>query len=363
MIDPHKKNKNGKSYQIWIVSTLILTIASLAIFASITIYIDPLFHYHAPLEKYEYPINNERYQNDGISRNFEYDSIITGTSMAENFMKSEADQIFNANFIKVPFSGATYKEVNDNLCRAYDTGKNIRYVIRSLDYTHLIEDKNTYKPHMDYAAYLYDDNLFNDLNYVLNKSILFDKTFEVIRYTKSGSKTTDFDIYTNWNANFSFGVGTVLDSYTLEERNLTPQHLTNEERIMVQENIRQNVTDLAKKHPETTFYLFFPPYSICYWDELQNNGQIDWRIDAEQLAIEEILEVPNIKLYSFCTNFDLVCNLDNYKDQGHYGEWVNSWILEWMHNDEYLLTKNNYHEYIETIRGFYGTYNYDNLRK
>lgn len=130
---------------------------------------------------------------------------------------------------------------------------------------------------------------------------------------------------------------------------------------MVIGNIRQNVTDLADEHPETTFYLFFPPYSICYWDVLDNNGEVDWRIDAEEAAIEELLKHPNIRLYSFCSNFDLVCNLDNYKDAGHYGEWVNSWMLEWMQDDRYLLTKQNYREYLDTIRDFYGSYDYSSL--
>ena len=91
-------------------------------FSAITIYIDPLFHYHKPLEKFNYPIVDERYQNDGIVRNFEYNSIITGTSMVENFMTSEADEIFGSRFIKIPFSGGRYKEINDCLKRGYAAG-------------------------------------------------------------------------------------------------------------------------------------------------------------------------------------------------------------------------------------------------
>lgn len=139
--------------------------------------------------------------------------------------------------------------------------------------------------------------------------------------------------------------------------------LSEEEHVMVVENIQQNITDLADDHPETMFYLFFPPYSICYWDALKNNGQVDWRIDAEQAAIEEIVKHPNIKLFSFCNNFELVCNLNNYKDQAHYGEWVNSWILEWMSDDQYLLTEHNYQEYIREIREFYNSYDYSLLRE
>ena len=348
---------------VWIISTLALTMIAFVFFAAATVYIDPLFHYHGPLEQYEYPLNDPRYQNDGITRNFDYDSIITGTSMTENFRVSEANQLFGADFIKVPFSGGNYKEINDNLARGYDAGKKIRYVIRCLDYSRLVQDKDIVREDMVYPVYLYNSNLFDDVNYVLNKSVLLNRTWDVIRYTASGNKTTDFDTYTNWNAGYVFGEKEVLDSYVLGEKAQEMQVLTERERQMVVENIRQNVTDLAYAHPETTFYLFFPPYSICYWDVLKNDGQIDWRIDAEEAAIREMVQCPNIKLYSFCNNFELICNLDNYKDQAHYGEWVNSRMLEWMYEGEYLLTEENYKEYLDEIREFYHSYPYDSLHE
>ncbi|HBI60734.1 MAG TPA: hypothetical protein DDY31_05910, partial [Lachnospiraceae bacterium] len=201
-----------------------------------------------------------------------------------------------------------------------------------------------------------------DLNYVLNKSILFNQTYGVIRYTRGHKKTTGFDEYANWNASFTFGAETVLGTYTLGNPSEASRTLTEEEKHTILENIRQNVTDLADKHPETTFYLFMSPYSICYWDMLENNGEVDWQIDAEQTAIEAILGHSNIKLYSFTNNFELVCDLNNYKDQAHYGEWVNSWILEWMYNEDYLLTPDNYTQYLNEIRNFYNNYDYSSLR-
>lgn len=182
-----KEETEERKYKIWIISTLFFSISAFIMFATITIYIDPLFHYHKPLEKYKYPINNERYQNDGITKNFEYESIITGTSMTENFKKSEADKIFGSDFIKVPFAGGHYKEINDNLKRAYNSGKNIKYIIRCLDYSHLVEGKDTYREDIEYPFYLYNSNLFDDVNYVLNKSILFEQTLGVIKHTKNCS--------------------------------------------------------------------------------------------------------------------------------------------------------------------------------
>ncbi len=355
-----EKNNHSQKDKIWITATLTILLISFCLLGSLTIYIDPFFHYHAPLAKYEYPITNERYQNNGITRHFEYDSIITGTSMTENFKTSEADTIFKANFIKIPYSGGGYKEIDDSLELAYKYNKNIKYVIRALDYSRLIKDKDHYRTDVEYPTYLYNDNLFDDVNYFLNKTILFDRTMKVLKYTKDGNKTTTFDEYVNWMSEYEFGAKSVLASYSLEDPQ-PPRELTEEERRMVSENIQQNVTELVSAHPETTFYLFFPPYSICYWDMAKNEGTLDSQIDAEQMVIEELLKYPNVKLYSFCNNAELVCNLEHYRDQAHYDEWVNSQILEWMYNEEYLLTNENYLDYIQTKRDFYNNYDYSAL--
>ena len=52
-----------KKYSIVSVSfMLILTIGTMLI----TYIIDPYFHYHAPNENFNYSIDNQRYQNNGI---------------------------------------------------------------------------------------------------------------------------------------------------------------------------------------------------------------------------------------------------------------------------------------------------------
>ena len=79
----------------------------------ITVFIDPYFHYHKPIPAFYYELRQERYCNNGILRQFDYDAFIVGTSMTENFKTSEYDKLFDVQSVKVPLQGATYKEVND----------------------------------------------------------------------------------------------------------------------------------------------------------------------------------------------------------------------------------------------------------
>lgn len=338
------------------ISVLIIGIASIVIF------VDPYFHYHKPINTMFYTLDNQRSQNDGIIKQFDYDSIIIGTSMAENFKTSEFDEIFCGKSIKVCFSGGSYKEMNDNLQRAFNSGHEIKYVLRCLDYRSLMDDKDKMRSDLgEYPTYLYDQNFFNDVNYVLNKEIVFNVCIPMIvesyLHGKEGG-VTSFDVYSNWNSRQTFGAKAVLGDRREYKKAKDNIAFSEEDSEIVRDTIKQNVTSLAGKHPETTFLLFFPPYSIAYWGEGYENGTLNQQIDAEKFAIELLLEYENIELYSFNDCWDIVTNLNNYKDHLHYGEWINTKMLHMIHDGVGRLTKDNYETYIERERNFYLNYTY-----
>lgn len=329
---------------------------------AVTVVIDPYFHYHAPLDSLEYIIDDERYQNDGIVKHFKYNAIITGTSMTENFKTSELDSLFHVNSIKVPFSGASYKEVNENLERAVEANTDIQLIIRGVDYNALDDAKDNIRyPSELYPAYLYDDKLYNDVKYILNKSILLNSTYSVLEYTKMGGKTTDFDSYMNWNSRFSFGKDAVDAIYTRDEKTDITSEMTDEDYQKLQEHLKQNIIQLAIQNPQIDFYLFFTPYSIYYWDNLNQSGMLKRQLELEKETIKTLLSYDNLYLFSFFDEFEMICDLDNYRDTIHYGEHINSQILLWMYNKEHMLTKKNYQDYCDKIYKFYTTYDYDAL--
>ena len=63
------------------------------------------------------------------------------------------------------------------------------------------------------------------------------------------------------------------------------------DRHVFNEDLRKNLEIIDKwvdGHPETTFYLYFPPYSTLYFDSIKRQGQIDAMMfllyDGEGLA-------------------------------------------------------------------------------
>lgn len=353
-----------KIVKIFLVQVLLVLVVS----SLLVIYVDPFFHYRKPNVNLFYKLDagKERYQNDGIIKHFIYDTMIIGTSMTENFKASECDYIFHANTIKVPFSGGTYKEINDNIATAYRTKHQLKNVIRSLDWSlHLVEDRNTMRNDLGaYPWYLYNDKLNDDIAYFINKDAIKIST-KIIKETllKNRKGITGFDEYANWNADYKFGEKAVLKGRAAYYVSNKIRSFNSADEEILKGNIEQNVISLARQHPETTFYYFFPPYSIAYWGELKEKGELEYTFNAEKMAIEMILTCPNIKLYSFNLKTDVTTNLDNYKDATHYGEWINSDILKWMKNEDGLLTKENYLTYLQAERDFYSQFDYDSLLK
>lgn len=351
-----KERRNSRK---WFIGLLLSLVGCLAAGGLFVVVVDPFFHYHAPLTKLQYPLmrENERYQTDGILRNFDYDAIIIGTSMTECFQASQMDALFGVNTVKTPLAGCNFRESAANLRRAFEAKDDIKMVLRSFEYQAIPLDKDEVSDLYDYAEYLTNDNPLDDAPYVLNKEVV-GRAGQVLLYTLKGNTTTSFDEYANWMYRNYFGPFYVYTSYEHDEPTLEKRVMTEEERIQIRGNLQQNVISLANENPNTTFYLFIPPYSIGYWDQVCNNNELEWHLEMERIAMEEVLECPNIKLFSYSMEEYWILDLNNYCDLEHYADWVNYGMLQKMAKGEGLITKENYLEYIEAEREYFGEFDY-----
>ena len=351
---------NSKKF---IVFTFSLTFVLLLCVAVPIIVVDPFFHYHAPREDLSYNFYNQRYVTDGILKNFDYDAIIIGTSMTDNFKKSDMDEIFGTNCVKVPLPGASYKEVNQNIAKAISENEDLKIVVRGLDFVNLYADKDEMGYDEDlYPDYLYDNNIFNDVYYVLDKEVLTQSVIQdVILHTNEGQETTNFDDYSSWYLAYTFSKEATLRTYERPAEIKPMDTFSEEYRETVYGNVMQNIVDLAKANPDVEFYYFFTPYSIAYFDREYREGRLVRNIDSAEYATELILECPNIKLYSFFDIHEIICDLDFYKDIIHYSELINRSILVYMKEGTGLLTKDNYKQHFDNMRQFYLNYDYDSI--
>jgi hypothetical protein len=344
-----------KEAKKWLKRFIIALALVIGAFAAVVIIIDPYLHYHKPLSFISYRYHDQRYINDGIARHYDYDAVIIGTSMTENFKTSEWEKLTGERTIKLPVAGGDFMEMREQLERAFSYNPEIRTIIWGIDYDALVRPYD-FHSYDNYPTYLYDNNPFNDVEYVLNKDVLYKGVLADLERTIKGEPTETLDSYSSWN--IEGGLEHIMLNYNrLPEAKEMEPDLPKEQEIMVLENVVRNLSDFADAHPDVTFLLFYPPYGIVHWDMCNREGWTLRHFEAEQIATEELLKHDNIKLYNFFDNFELTCNLENYKDPEHYVAGVNSWILTQLLNDEWLVTEDNYMERMKKAHDFY--YNYD----
>ena len=324
------------------------------------IIIDPFFHYHMPIDGINYFLNKERYQNDGILKNFKYDAIITGTSMAENCKKSLVDDLFGVNSVKTCFMGASYREISENIYTAIENNSNLKLVIRAVDLDSIICDAYQKDSLFEYPTFLYDNNPFNDVEYLFNLTVMGYVACD-LKMTFKNEESTSFDYYSSWDDEYEYGKKEVLGSYTRPNLADANNTLTDDEIQMIIDNVQINIIDLANDNPDISFYIWIPPYSICYYDIEKRRGRLNEVLDSLEIELNMLVNVDNIKVFCFMDEYDIVTDLSNYKDIAHYKGDINSIIMRAMKNEEHLITNDNIADKMEELRTFYNNYDYESI--
>lgn len=343
----------------WFLGTLTGSIAALLLILLAMVVLDPYFHYHGKIPGISYRLYNERYINSGIVKNFEYDAIITGTSMNQNFKTSQLDKLWGTNSIKSTFSGAGFREIKENLERAFESDNEIKYILWGIDYLGLFREAD-WQQYDDYPDYLYDNKLLNDVSYVWNKELIFQGMVNNLLMTLQGEESTTFDEYSSWEG--GRGWESISQTYWRSDEILPMEYeITDYEKKIVEENIQSNIVDLVKNHPETQFVLFYTPYSALYWEYHYRNGTLEKQLQYEKIATEMLLECENVHLFTFCQETEMTGNVNNFRDKEHYVAEINDLILQWITEGKGLVTKDNYEDIIAWEREYYMNYDYDIL--
>ncbi len=328
----------------FIRSFLIQAGVLLALIGLTVIILDPFYHYHAPLFGLKAVVTKAEYQCIGTVRHFDYDSIVLGSSVAENYNNRWFDEAFGARTIKGIKSGAATVDLVYYMKEAFEA-RELANVFYCMDISALNADAGKEFPDASLPLYLYDHDPFDDVNYLFNKDVLF----EHIPYMLAAGLDADYDegeSY-NWAHYKTFSAEGTLSRYA------RPETVS----AMKKEDVGVSVTDanlelvgaVIREHPRTKFYFIFSPYSMLWWDEAYRNGDSDRYIYTVKRAAEYLLAFENVELYYFQNDAGIITDLDNYMDTIHFSGEINREIVRRMQAGECRLTKENYEEEIERM--------------
>lgn len=339
---------SSKASKKYIAAFGIVTVAGLMLAILLIILTDPFFHYHMPWFGLKPVVNNERYQNPGLAKHASYDSVIIGSSMTENFDAAWFDEAYGIHTLKLNYEGANAENLKVAVeCARNEKGESLKYVFGCLDIEILMADAE--EPAYPLPEYLYDDLLYNDVYYLLNKDVLFQDVWNVLKENAEGTVEPINKAYCWYEEQKDgFSKENVLQRVELPD---IFEEVDQQEPVILEETVRsvEKIKNFVLKYPETNFQFFYSPYSIAYWYNSYAAGR--FLTDAENLeySMRELLECENLELY-FPSDHEMITDLDNYKDLGHYDIEVQYQIFEEMKNKENMLTKENYREYMEIFR-------------
>lgn len=348
--------KNSKQ---WLIALAAMILTGLVGIAALVICVDPFFHYHGPVEGFPYQIDHQLSQNPGMAEHMEYDSVLLGSSMTVNFEADWFRQDMDLNLLKLNYNGAYPRDVHNIMeqvdCnRANGPLKKVFLGVDLASYTGGVEETKYPLP-----EYLYNKNIFDDVNYWYNKGVLLDY---IIKPVLMGDPPTDMSsVYSSeWWLKDLYGKAHVLENYQIPEKNdaYFPEDMFIEG---LENNLRENILPVIDSHPDTEFVIFFPPYSILYWYEYVQNNQMDAALYEYRYCMEKLLEKDNVELYFFPGEKEIVCDLDLYADTGHYKQEINRYMTDCFLDGTDRVTKDNYEEMLAEFKRMIDAYDYEAL--
>ena len=346
-----QKKKNGKQGKnpfkraVFLVLGMAFTACLFA--AALVVYVDPFFHYHSPLKGFPYLVDNQLSQNPGMAAHMEYDSVILGSSMTVNFQTSWFKELMGLNTIKLSYSGAFPKDQANIMDIIFESGpqggisagggkkeeNKVKKVFLGVDvitYTGGVDETKYPIP-----EYLYDDNYLNDIKYLLNKDVILNY---ILRPVADPDPTDLSNVYASWWTEEYYSEEWVLHNYTSPEQ-VVEETAREAYLASVEKNLAVNICPYIEQNPETEFVVFFPPYSILFWNDVLKENHLEATLEEYRYITERLNAYKNVKVYFFPDREEIICDLNHYADYSHYHPRYNRYMAECFASGECLVAK------------------------
>ena len=292
-----------------------------------------------------------------FDRDYDFDSIIMGTSMLENTAADSASKQLGGTWANLSMSAATYYEKYTVLDYAM-RNKNIRRVIMSLDdkfdaWNHV---NNTF----DVDLYSGKDTWTVKLRQYTNKKALRciflnhkcrfvdDDLNHPNAWFNSSGHARRFGGFDNWlkvadtDSQIKGAFDILLDCPNNDVPYLTSGGIGDADVI-----INDLLVPMVKDNPSVQFEFVIPPYSALYW--AKSLDYFDEKMAVYANLVRRLDKFDNVRIYWFY-DADFVFDIAMYKDLTHYHQSVNEMMLHFIRDGRAVVEANNIDAKIDDFR-------------
>ena len=330
----------------WMKIFAIGVLVFILVASEITYIIDPYFQYRVRDNRY---FLNGRFVSAGLIKNYDYNTLIVGSSMTQNFNMDKFRKNLGVKPLHIGLGGINSNEILEIVDLAETVNKTETYYLCM----------DMYNFTSDYVSGLYKYLLNNDpiskLRYSLSYEawmrfmpidIILSSAIELgVNLPYKFTSSMSIDYLENWNDDYEFGEDIVLNNYKALAFSVSK---VDTERLLerMKENVDKFLDELKIKNKIVN--LFFPPYSALYWVNAQQEGYFESYLEAKRYFVEKA-NAKGYNVFDFQAA-ELTMNLDNYKDTTHYKQEINDWMIECFANVENRVDINSINIYEDKIK-------------
>ncbi|MGL9619416.1 hypothetical protein QRQ56_15510 [Bradyrhizobium sp. U531] len=299
--------------------------------------------------------DDTRVQNAGLIRSQRFDTVFMGTSLAIHFRQSDIDRALNVHSLKLAMTGSNSRQQAFVLEQAIEHGA--RRVIWEMD-DFIFVDAADIETDPYLSVDLYRGTAKGIASYLFSAAMAKESLFTLLRSVPplQGSLTRaapylpvkfalpdvddiyalprDFDVARGYNAAktraaFAYITSPVRSRFLGEGYGFD---------AMVR-HFEQDALALVARHPEVTFDIYFPPYSILQFVAMRDASPPTLKIvmDLTAIAAQRLTQLPNVRLHDFRAIKAVTHDLDNYGDVIHHSPVIDAKVLSWLARGEYRV--------------------------
>lgn len=343
-------------FKKYIITILSVMLGLAIVISTLVVIVDPFFHYHRPIEGFPYQIDNQLSQNPGMAMHMDYDSVMLGSSMTVNFNMHWFKDYLDLNTIKLSYSGAYPRDISNIMQVIFDYHPETRVVFLGADvinYSSAVDEVKYPKP-----EYLYDRNYLNDIQYLLNKDVLLEYILRPIADPEPSDPAT---IYSSWWTEEYYNIQWVMHNYEPPVKELTEAPKDYFEKG-IYDNMKENILPYIEKNPDTEFVVFYPPYSILFWNDVLTRNNLEATLHEYELISQMLFEYDNVRIFFFADEEEIITDLNNYADYTHYHPRYNEYMTKcFADGTDEAKNMEEVYEHIDHMREVALNFDYDEI--
>ncbi|MCS3731301.1 hypothetical protein [Bradyrhizobium betae] len=296
-----------------------------------------------------------RVQNAGLIRSQSFNTAFMGTSLAIHFRQSDIDRALGVRSLKLAMTGSNSRQQGFVLEQAIDRGA--RRVIWAMDDFSFVDAADIeVDPYLSVdlyrrtpkgiASYLFSAAMAKESLFALLRSVppLRDPLTRAAPYLPVKFALSDVDDIYALPRNFDVARG-----YNAERTLAAFAYITDPVRsrflgegygyeAMVR-HFEHDVAGLVTRHPDVTFDIYFPPYSILQFVAMRDASPATLKIviDLTTHIAQRLSQLPNVRLHDFRAIKAVTHELGNYSDVIHHSPVVDAMVLGWLASGEYRV--------------------------